>query len=323
MQTLSDITTALDILKAEGYETPGAIAEILAARTAALDPAPTRATARNRLWNAIAAGDVAEAADASAAYDAVPELPYYANSGPAVENATIAALLGVVDPTECFGFLSARFTATGRELASAIKKQDPDLPAEAVALLSSTPCRDAWAKVPSLTAGLARLADAMVAILRDLADVHVVARTGNRPDDLLPLCVRYDEDLGPALREVWIREPRPARMNQPAQEAHPGRAGLWGDILAAGGVIEAPTTPGDFSRWPSPRATVVGEPSYSGGPSVPRAPSTPTEIAFYADAAAAREASLVTDSGEAPATPATGSPGVGNRALRSAAGLSE
>lgn len=309
--SLSSIRTVLSVLESEGYPEPVAVSGIVAAHDAALDPVPVRNAAMDRLAAAIAAGDTAEAAAASVAFDSLPAVPYFANSGPVVEGITNDALMASIDAAEAYSFLAGRFTSAGRELADAIKKVDPDLPAEDAASLTSQPKRDAWASVPSLRSTLDRLTDNMVLVLHDLANVDVQSRPDARPDDRLPLCVRYPgEPEADTLFEIWTRPPRPASMNTAAQEAHPGRAGLWGDIIAAGGSIEAPATLQDIARWPRPQVAKNGrEAAYDDGPSYGNRRSTPAESAFYAGALARKEAA------------AEAVPEVTTDALRAAAGL--
>jgi hypothetical protein len=313
MPSLGVTNAALDVAAREGWKVPVSIARILAAHDAALDTAPVRALVLDRLARAIADGDVIEASAATVVLDTLPQESYFLRAAPSVENATIVALDNAIDGQDAYAFLADRFTATGRELTDAIKKVDPDMPAEEAAVMSSAPKSAAWASVPALRSTLDRLLAAEVQVLRDLAGVYVQTRPDPHPDDLLPLCVRYDKENADTLREIWTRKPIEAVMSTPRRDPHPGRAGLWGDIIAAGGVIEAHTSPSTLTRWPVPTVE-VREPEYA---ALVNHPTGPKETAFYAGAPARREAA------DQVAAEAAGEPvrTDNSAALRAAAGL--
>jgi hypothetical protein len=325
MPESSMIKHVLAELAAEGWQAPPLLAKITAAGAAAADPIPARNATLAKLTEAINVGDAEAAALAAAAYDVITPQPYYSNAGPLLESLTSAAIMGAIDTDECFRFLSSRFTATGSALADALAKVDADLPAETAAGLADAGQREAWAAVPGLVGTLDRLTERMVSTARYLSGVRFRTTPQDRPDDLLPLCVRYDEETAVAIMGVWIRQDVPTVMGRPYIPAHPGRAGLWGDLVAAGAVIEAPVTPGDFQRWPDPDAKKP-EPQVRYTPI-----STPVgrEAAFYAARAAKQEAAAVAaadaastgmeDTSDTPApAPAPGR----TAALRRAAGLS-
>lgn len=222
MTTLSLMITALDELTRAGYPVSERAAGILAARTAAL--ADHRPAARDRLTEAITAGD-AEAAAAAARI--------FASAKPAgtamevVDDVTLTALREALDVPTLFRHVAEAFNEVAARLAEALSTADPD---SKPPMLAAQKVRAAWHDAPDLAAEADRRVRHLALII---ASVH--GRThfsAKRAMYMVPLAVRVGDAHPRRVLEAWDKTD--------------SRAGRWTALLATGATLGTSTAFADY-----------------------------------------------------------------------------